>query len=413
MNTLLNTDPVLVGQRLLEARKAAGLTQEEAAKAIGCSRPIFIAIEKGTRAATAEEIVKLARRYGRSVHEIVQPQETAGDLQPHFRMAIARSGTRSGSNELEKAADTLKVFAEHYRRLEEISGQHSILNYPPEVDLDKYRGSIYRLAEDAANRERSRLGVGDKPLYALRDTLEYDVGLKTMYYRLPSKIAGMYCNVSEFGFCIMININHPQVRRTFTLAHEYGHFIVDRYRPGVDRLDNDGNKPPNEKIADSFAQAFLMPSSNVTHKFNEIVTASNDFQIADLCRMAHYFNVSIVAMGLRLEWLDLLPRGTINDKIIESHFKKGDAYKQLKLEERRDDSERFPKRYRQLAVDAYEEGELSESQLVKILASDPVRTRAIVQQHSNSNSLEDPGFSLRPMNMGATLLTRGAEPDAK
>jgi Zn-dependent peptidase ImmA (M78 family)/DNA-binding XRE family transcriptional regulator len=407
MNTLPNTNPVLVGQRLLEARKAAGLTQDEAAKAIGCSRPIFIAIEKGTRPASSEEIVKLARRYGRNIHEIVQPRETVGDLQPHFRTAISRSGIRSGNDDLEKAADILKNFAQNYRMLDEISRQPSIRNYPPEVDLDKYRGSIYRLAEDIANRERSRLGVGDKPLYALRDTLEYDVGLKTMYYKLPSKIAGMYCNVSEFGFCIMVNICHPQVRRTFTLAHEYAHFIVDRYRPGIDRLDNDGNKPLNEKFADSFAQAFLMPSSNVTHKFNEIVTASNDFQIADLCRMAHYFNVSIVAMGLRLEWLDLLHRGTIYDKIVESHFKKGEAYKQLKLEERQDDNERFPKRYRQLAVDAYEKGELSEGQLVKIFASDPVRTREIVQQLANRSSLEDPAFRLRPLNMGATLLTRG------
>ena len=53
-------DPVTLGQRLAEARKARGVTQQEAASHIACSRPTLIAIEKGTRRAKAEEIVKLA-----------------------------------------------------------------------------------------------------------------------------------------------------------------------------------------------------------------------------------------------------------------------------------------------------------------------------------------------------------------
>ena len=44
-------DPKLLGQRLVEARKARGVTQEDAAKHLECSRPILIAIEKGTRPA--------------------------------------------------------------------------------------------------------------------------------------------------------------------------------------------------------------------------------------------------------------------------------------------------------------------------------------------------------------------------
>ena len=44
-------DPKLLGQRLAEARKARGVTQEDAAKHLECSRPILIAIEKGTRPA--------------------------------------------------------------------------------------------------------------------------------------------------------------------------------------------------------------------------------------------------------------------------------------------------------------------------------------------------------------------------
>ena len=42
-------DPRIFGQRLAEARKARGITQEAAAAHLGCSRPTYIAIEKGER----------------------------------------------------------------------------------------------------------------------------------------------------------------------------------------------------------------------------------------------------------------------------------------------------------------------------------------------------------------------------
>lgn len=54
----------VVAARLLEARKAAGLTQQEAAAQLGVSRPTLIAIEKGTRQTKPEELVKLAALYG-------------------------------------------------------------------------------------------------------------------------------------------------------------------------------------------------------------------------------------------------------------------------------------------------------------------------------------------------------------
>ncbi len=78
-------NPKVVGLRFAEARKARGVTQEAAAKHLGCSRPTLIAIEKGTRPAKSEEIVSLARLYGQKVSDIVRPGEPLSDLQPHLR----------------------------------------------------------------------------------------------------------------------------------------------------------------------------------------------------------------------------------------------------------------------------------------------------------------------------------------
>ena len=88
-------DPKVVGQRLTEARKARGVTQENAAEHLGCSRPTLIAIEKGTRSPQPAEIVALASLYGRKVHEIVRSGEPVADLQPHLR-AVAREMNPTG-----------------------------------------------------------------------------------------------------------------------------------------------------------------------------------------------------------------------------------------------------------------------------------------------------------------------------
>src|SRR2546430_12229228 len=85
MPQLETMDPRILGQRIAEARKARGKTQEEVADFLGCSRPTYIAIEKGDRATKSAEIVKLASFLGRKVHELVRPTEPVVSLQPCLR----------------------------------------------------------------------------------------------------------------------------------------------------------------------------------------------------------------------------------------------------------------------------------------------------------------------------------------
>src|SRR5437764_1159058 len=88
--TTETASPRIIGQRLAEARKARSITQEVAAEHIGVSRPTFIALEKGERAAKPGEIVKLAALYGQPVSHFVRTIEPLTDFQPHFRAAIEK-----------------------------------------------------------------------------------------------------------------------------------------------------------------------------------------------------------------------------------------------------------------------------------------------------------------------------------
>src|SRR5229473_1826986 len=335
-------DPRILGQRIAEARKARGKTQEEVADFLEYSRPTYIAIEKGDRAAKSDEIIKLASFLGRKVHELVRPTEPVVDLQPHLRAAVEKmKGTDVGA--LNSAIDELQ-----------------------------------------------RLGLGDQPVIYLRSTLEWDAGLRIFYWNLPSAIAGMYAYTADLGCCILVNQKHPPERRRVSMLHEYGHLIVDRYKPGIDYVTMTGRKPANERFAESFGLSFLMPASSVRQRFHDIVTTTGDFKGADLRRMSHFYYASVEALALRLEQLGLIQRGSWQF-LKESKFSPREAAELLSLQTQPINDEPFPERYKYLAVAAYERGEIGDSDLAHYLRCDIVRAREIASITLSSREMDSTG----------------------
>jgi Zn-dependent peptidase ImmA (M78 family)/transcriptional regulator with XRE-family HTH domain len=409
MRQLEENDPKTLGQRIAEARKARGVTQEDVAEFLGYSRPTYIAIEKGERPAKADEIIRLAGYFGRSVHELVRPGEPVVALQPHLRATAERMKAGSGGQLLD-AIDELQRFAEDYRELEQLMNAPLRTSFPSEVKLDTPI-DVTELAEGVAVQERRRLGLGDQPVIHLRSILEWDVGLRIFYgAKLPSAVAGMYAWTADLGCCILINRNHPPQRRRVSMVHEYGHLIVDRYKPGIDYLSMSGRpspqplspkargagvrgrKPANERFAETFGLSFLMPASSVRSKFHEIVTTTSDFRVADLCRLSHFYFVSVEAMALRLEKLGLIPKGS-SENLKESKFSPAKAAEMLTLTPRAEPDDPYPQRYKYLAVRAYEQGELGDSDLAHYLRTDVVTAREIVTRSSTSQEVEPTGKS--------------------
>jgi Zn-dependent peptidase ImmA (M78 family)/DNA-binding XRE family transcriptional regulator len=371
-------DPKIVGKRLSDARKARGITQDEAAKHLGCSRPTLIAIEQGKREAKATEIQSLAKFYGRKVSDFVRQAEPLVDLQPHLR-AVAQ-GMQEENADVFIAIEALQKYAENYHRIESILKCRLSLNYPREVKLGF--GKVNAIAEDIAVQERNRLGLGDQPIIHLRSLLEVEVGVRIVYADLPSPIAGMFAYAGDFGGVVAVNRKHPPQRRRATMLHEYGHLITERYKPGIDYVNFPGKgKPVGEKFAEAFSMAFLMPSTSVRRRFGQIVSERGDFQIADLCRLSHFYFVSVEAMTIRLEALALIPKG-VREHLKESKFAVRRAEEILKLQGHPIASHRFSDRYVSLAVQAFEAGGLSEGELSSILDCDRVTAREIVDETS-------------------------------
>jgi len=382
-------NPRILGQRLAEARKARGITQEAAASHLGCSRPTYIAIEKGERPAKAEEIVKLAGFFGRRVHELVLQSEPVADLQPHLRAVAERM--QAGDPELDRGIAELQQFAEDYRELERLMNAPLRSKLPEERTLNNAVDPVQQ-AEDAAIEERRRLGLGDQPVINLRAILETEVGLRIFYRDLPSPIAGMYAFVADLGCCILINRKHPPERRRVSMLHEEGHVITDRYKPGIDYLTMPGRKPANERFADAFATAFLIPATSLRRRFLDIVNTTKDFQVADLCRLAHAYFVSVEAMALRLERLNLLPKGTA-DHLKESKLPVREAKAVLGLPPHPVTDAPYPERYKFLAVHAYDQEKITEGQLARFLRCDRVTAREILEGCLTSRDVGEDGLA--------------------
>jgi Zn-dependent peptidase ImmA (M78 family)/transcriptional regulator with XRE-family HTH domain len=389
----LERDPRILGQRIAETRKARGKTQEEVAEFLGYSRPTYIAIEKGERPAKDEEIIKLASFLGRTVSDLVRPGQPVTDFQPHLR-AVADKMKDAAKNHarVTSAIDQLQALAEDYRELERIMRAPLRPSYPPEVGLNLKIDPVEQ-GEVVATQERNRLGLGDQPVINLRSTLEWDVGLRIFYTKeLPANIAGMYAYSAELGACILINQNHPAERRRVSMLHEYGHFLLstDRFKPGIDYLTMPGRKPANERFAESFALTFLMPSTSVRQKFHDIVATTGDFQVADLCRLKHFYFVSLEAMSLRVEQLGLIPKGTW-DHLKESKFAPRKAEATLGLPSHPIDDSVVPERYKYLAVHAFERGDLGDTDLAHYLRCDIVTAREIAARTLTSHEIEPSG----------------------
>ena len=78
-----------LGVRLRAAREARGLTQAQAAAELQVSRPLLIAMEKGSREVQPDELIRLARLYDRPVSELLRPTAPPVAIGARFRAALA------------------------------------------------------------------------------------------------------------------------------------------------------------------------------------------------------------------------------------------------------------------------------------------------------------------------------------
>jgi Zn-dependent peptidase ImmA (M78 family)/DNA-binding XRE family transcriptional regulator len=389
MSTPLEEMPATaVGDRLRLARESAGVTQSEAAEAIGVGRTTIIAIEQGQRRVRMNELQQLARRYGTSVNALLRHEAVHVDLTPRFRKVFVSHAAAET-----EAAQLLSNLARAEVELENVLGVKRTRNYPPERPLLK--GDVRAQAEEDASDLRQRMGLGFGPVEDIVKLLDLELGVRVYVRRIDSRISGLFAYDDALGACMLLNASHPRDRRTQTAAHECGHLVSNRRDPEVLFRDQPENSR-EERYAAAFGRAFLTPPRAVKQKFQELTAGSAKFSRRHVIVLAHFFGVSREAIVRRLEELHLVKRGAWD--WFQDHGGITDQQERQVLgdlsapdPEKADADRPTALRLNLLAYEAYRQNLLSEGQLARLLHLDRVELRGILDRLEMDGSEEGDG----------------------
>lgn len=358
-----------VRARLRGARRDKGLTQEEAAKALGMSRTTMVAIEKGDRAITPEELAAAAELYGRPVNELLRPGPPVEDFVGQFRASLSRTPEAEA---FELALRQVERLVDDYCELERLTSAPRP-SYPAAYSVGRLDPEA--AGSDVASSERNRMGLGDGPIPNLREILEVKLGIRVFFLPLPSEIGGFLAFTEEVGACMAINSDHPADRQQWSMAHELAHFLTRQGEAEVSVSRRYLRIPANERFAESFARDFLMPPNGLRRDFNQLSHKSpNGPTPAGLLELASFYRVSFQAFLLALEGHRLLPRGTY-DHLEHEGFRVGEAREILGVLAPKPDTRLLPLRFMALAIDAYRSGQISEGSFARFMRLDRVAAR--------------------------------------
>ncbi len=288
----------MIGDRILLARRKAGLSLRELSAAMG-NRVTAQAIgkyERGESTPSSGVLMAIAKATGVSLSYLLDTQgiELAG---VDFRKKANTTATERAHVET-----AVLEQIERYLQIEQVLQIDSAQWHCP---FDKLRAlTSVSEAENLADDVRERWKLGCDPIPNMTELLE-EKGLKVLTIELPDRVSGLTCLVKRPGGLpdlpvIVVNNKFPLERRRLTLAHELEH-----------RLTADSNnlsEKDKEKAATRFAGAFLVPRE---HLLQEIGKRRNALSYKEIIGLKRLYRVSAAALLMRLRQIDVISQATL------------------------------------------------------------------------------------------------------
>lgn len=292
--------------QLRQARESMGYSREEVAERLEVTSGEILAWENGIKEPDVEVLWDLAELYGRTTDYFLKDYPSL-PTQVKFRDTQLNYPAELSP----KVREVLVRFDELCRAAQELK---ALLDQVPQVMIKPVLD--VQEPEDLAVKERSRLGLGVQALSLdeLRIAIEGQ-GVNVFFLPIPPEdtLSGLSWWHETYGPCILVNTRDVQVRKAFTLAHEYAHLLRSD-PPTVCDVELDGFR--EERFANRFSAFFLMPRTAIVTIFQEVVGETGAIPAeSQLQRLARRYTVSREALVYHLEELNLIPRGAIQPRI--------------------------------------------------------------------------------------------------
>jgi Zn-dependent peptidase ImmA (M78 family)/transcriptional regulator with XRE-family HTH domain len=244
-----------VGERIAEARLAAGLSQGDLAIRLSLDRTAVVRIEAGERRITALELFGLADALGvPPAHLVSRPLEA---------LVSRRTTLEETADNASRARYRLDARLEEHGRIAQWLVEQQFLS-PPEPAGCPQRGRAKADPVQLAVAARTAAGSPSGPLGPLADVAER-LGLYLTVVDETAEGASLFHE--GYGVAVISGQAAPG-RRRWTAAHELGHHLLqDEYHSDAGVA---AGRDEREQFIDKFAEAFLLPASDVTEAWKAV-----------------------------------------------------------------------------------------------------------------------------------------------
>jgi Zn-dependent peptidase ImmA (M78 family) len=287
----------MIADRLKLARRKAGYSLRDLEAAIDrkVTAQAIGKYERGESIPSSGVLIALGKALGVSLNYLMDTQgiELSG---VEFRTRASTTGQDRAQVET-----AVLEWIERYLQIETVLELNSAQWQSP-VPKPCKLGKIGD-AENLAAEVRETWDLGQDPIPNMTELLE-EKGLKVLTVDLPARVSGLTCMVQRPGKLaalpvIVVNSQFSLERRRLTLAHELAHRVID-----TDSLaDKD-----EEKAANLFAGAFLMPREHLQREVGKHRNALGYKELLDLKRL---YRVSGAALLMRLRQLEVISESTL------------------------------------------------------------------------------------------------------
>ena len=243
----------MIGERIKQARTAAGLSLRELAEKAGVSAMAISKYETGKSTPSSGVLLSLSKALGVPVEYFLRAERVA------LEEVEYRKHTKLPIKLLRQIEGDVIEQVERYLELEHVFPTLPIKPFKIPDGLPD-RINNYADIEGVADRVREAWDLGTNPIPELTDTLE-EQGIKVFLTKLihGNRFDGLAATVNGMPI-IVVGEEWPGDRQRFTLAHELGHLLLKGRLS--DALDE-------EKASNRFAGAFLVAASVVFHELGQ------------------------------------------------------------------------------------------------------------------------------------------------
>lgn len=285
----------MLGNRIKQAREAAGLSQRDLATTCGVTAMAISKYERGQSMPSSKVLQALADALDVRIEYFFRTQAVELD-KLEFRKH-ARLPAKQEQRVLADARDQI----ERWLELEDLLPNEwaKPFQVPHEVPRKVRDGGGI---EKAALAVREAWGLGTEPIVDLIETLEEN-GLKVLLseYASAKQFDGLAAEANGHTV-ILVGTNLPGDRQRFTIAHELGHLVLE------ERLTGDAAKD-EEKACNRFAGAFLTPAREVLSTLGE---RRSRLEPQELYLLKHQWGLSMGAWTFRARDLGIINASAMN-----------------------------------------------------------------------------------------------------